>query len=83
MLCQKVNLSAFFKTVASTYGMWSWAINNLEEYSKLNMLQDHIRTAYYSRAYSKHALGAVCISNMVLEHIWLRTFFQIINGPGP
>ena len=24
----------------------------------------------------------VCISNMVLEHIWLRKLFQIINGPG-
>ena len=34
-------------------------------------------------AYSKHASRAVCISNMVLEHIWLRKFFQIINGPGP
>ena len=32
---------------------------------------------------SKHAPGAVCISNMILEHIWLRKFFQIINGPGP
>ena len=27
--------------------------------------------------------GTVFISNMVLEHIWLRIFFQIINGPGP
>ena len=35
------------------------------------------------RAYSKHAPGAVCISNMVLEHIWPRKFFQIINGLGP
>ena len=34
-------------------------------------------------AYSKHAPGAVCISNMVLEHIWLKKFFQIIKGPGP
>ena len=34
-------------------------------------------------AYSKHAPGAVCISNMVLEHIWLKKFFQIINGRGP
>ena len=33
--------------------------------------------------YSKHAPGAVCISNMVLEYIWLRKFFQIMNGPGP
>ena len=34
-------------------------------------------------AYSKHAPGAVCISNMVLQHIWLRKFFQIMNSPGP
>ena len=33
-------------------------------------------------AYSKHAPGAVCILDMVLEHIWLKKFFQIINGPG-
>ena len=34
-------------------------------------------------AYSKHAPGAVCFSNIVLEQIWFRKFFQIINGPGP
>ena len=28
-----------------------------------------------------YAPGAVCILSMVLEHIWLRIFFQIINGP--
>ena len=27
--------------------------------------------------------GAVCFSNTVLEHIWLRKFFQIINGTRP
>ena len=26
--------------------------------------------------------GAVHISNLVLEHIQLENFFQIINGPG-
>ena len=31
-------------------------------------------------AYRKHAPGTVCTSNMVLEHIWLKKFFQIING---
>ena len=40
--------------------------NNVEEYSKLNMLQDHNDKA--PGVYSKHALGAECISNMVLEH---------------
>ena len=34
-------------------------------------------------AYLLHAPEAVCISNIVLEHIWLGIFFQIINGPGP
>ena len=30
-----------------------------------------------------YALGAGCISNMVLENMPFRIFFQIINGPGP
>ena len=34
-------------------------------------------------AHSKHAPGVVCISNMVLKHIWLRKFFQIMNSPEP
>ena len=32
--------------------------------------------------YSKSNL-LVCIQIMLLEHIWLRIFFQIINGPRP
>ena len=49
------------------------------------MLQDYIWKAYTApEAYSKHAPGEVCISNMVLEYVWLGKFFQIINGPyGP
>ena len=31
-------------------------------------------------AFSKYAPGAVCIQIMLLEHIWLRIFFQIFNG---
>ena len=46
-------------------------IDNLEEYSKLNMLQDYSKSLL---AYSKRAPGKACISNMVLE-------FQIMNGP--
>ena len=34
-------------------------------------------------ACSKYAPGAVCIQIMLLKHIWLRIFFQIINGSGP
>ena len=45
------------------------------------MLQDHTWKA--PGAYSKRAPGEVYISNMVLEHIWLRKFFQTMNGPGP
>ena len=33
-------------------------------------------------AYLLHTPGAVCISNMFLEYILFRIFFQIINGPG-
>ena len=33
-------------------------------------------------AYLLHALGAMCIPNMILEYILIRIFFQIINGPG-
>ena len=47
------------------------------------MLQEHIwKASLLQEQYSKHASGAVCISNMVLGHIWLRKLFQIINGPG-
>ena len=34
-------------------------------------------------AYLLHAREAVCISDMIHEHIKLRIFFQIINGPEP
>ena len=61
---------AFFEILASTFGPGPyWTINNLEEYSKLNMLQYHIEKHIAPEAYSKHAPGTVCISNMVLEHI--------------
>ena len=30
-----------------------------------------------------YALEQCAFQIMVLEHIWLKTFFQIINGPGP
>ena len=47
------------------------------------MLQDHIWNAHTAPgACSKYAPGAMFIQIMLLEHIWLRIFFQIINGPG-
>ena len=68
----------FFEIFASNYGPGP----NFEEYLKFNIL-DHIVKHTAPGAYSKHAPGAVCISNMVLKHIWLKKFIQIINGPGP
>ena len=41
-----------------------------------------LKKVHCSRSISKHAPGTVCILNMVLEHIWLKKFFQIINGTG-
>ena len=40
--------------------IWFWTINNLEEYFKSNMLQDHIWSAYCSRSsmHSNNAPGA-------------------------
>ena len=35
------------------------------------------------RACGQYAQGAVYMQIMLLDHIWLRIFFQIINGPGP
>ena len=42
--------STLFDILASTYGIRSWTIENLEEYYKLNMLQDHLWKAYCSRS---------------------------------
>merc|ERR1712240_755712 len=45
--------------------LWSWAINNLEEYSKLNMLQDHI---YKSKKKKKtYCSRSIIMANMLLE----------------
>ena len=55
--------------------LWSWTINNLEEYSKSNMI--------HPGPYSTHAPGAMCTQIILLEHIWLKIFFQIIYGTGP
>ena len=49
--------------------IWSWTINNLREFSKSNMLQDHVGMHTTPGACLLYAPGAVCISNMVLEHI--------------
>ena len=44
-------------------------INNLEEYSSFKCSRTIFENHTAPEAYSKHAPGAVCISNMVLEHI--------------
>ena len=73
-------MSFFFETLASTYGPGPFIIlkNFLSEICSKTILEKHTAP----EAYSKHAPGAVCISNMVLNHIRLRKFFQIINGTG-
>ena len=70
------SVAGFFVILAGPAGPgpYSPGPNNLEEYSKSNMVRDY-NTA--PEAYLLHASGAVYISNMILEHIWL------INGPGP
>ena len=52
-------LDLWSRTICS-WAIWSWTINNLEEYSKLNMmLQDHIGNAPCFRSiYGKHTPGA-------------------------
>ena len=55
------------ETLASTY-VWSSTINNLKELSKSNMLLDHFKCTLLQE-HVCYALGAVCFSNMVLEHI--------------
>ena len=65
---------------------WSWTIDNLKEYYKSSNAPGPYLKSTAPGAYSKHAPGAVRISNMILEYIWLRKFFQIMNGsygPGP
>ena len=77
-------LSRFFLDLG--LDLWSrtirfWTINNLEEYSELvnapgpysksTLLQEHIANMLQEQ-------GAFQI--MVLEHIWLRQFFQVIDG---
>ena len=42
------------------------------------MLQDHIWKAYCSRSIEQTRSWKVCISNMVLEHIWHRKFFRVL-----
>ena len=64
----------------------SWTINNLEEYSKANMLRIIFASHIAPGAYSKYAHGAVCIQIMLLEHIctlnilpdywWSRTIWS-------
>ena len=77
----QINVSCFFESFTSIYGIWSWTIwsriiNNVEEFSKSRVI--FVKHTAYG-----HAPGVVCISDMVLGSIGLRNFFQIINGPRP
>ena len=84
----------FFAILTSTYGPGPYGPGPLGPYGPgslvilkniLNLIcsRNIFEKHTAQRAYSEHAPGAVCILNMVLEHIWLRKFFQIINGPEP
>ena len=85
--CSHIKISVrIFEILASTYGLGPYAPgpliilkNNLSKTCSKTILEKHTAPG----AYIKHAPGAVCISNMVLEYIWLRKFFQIINDSGP
>ena len=57
----------FCEILASTY-VWSSTINNLKELCKSNMLLGHFKCTLLQE-HVCYALGAVCFSNMVLEHI--------------
>ena len=59
-----------------------WTINNLEEYSRSNMLQDH-RNAHCSRSILQTCSWSSVHSKMLLEHIWFRALLNIIYGQGP
>ena len=61
--------SSFFEILAST----------LVQYSKSKCSRSIIWVHTAPGAYLLNASGTVCISNMILEHIWLRIFFQILD----
>ena len=63
MLLGDFDLNLWSRTI------WFWTINNLREFSKSKMLQDHVGMHTAPGACLLYALGAVCISSMVLEHI--------------
>ena len=67
--------------------IWSWTINNLEEYSKLNMLQDHIAGCtplntvpilFCVKAYSKNRHFRVFIMIKIGQtHFFLKDYVHI------
>ena len=76
--------------------LWSWTIHNLKEFlshiCSRTIFEMHthcsssmfaIFTAPGALACLLYAPGAVCFSSMVLEHIYPRIFFKIVNGQGP
>ena len=71
------NRNFFFLRFWPLLIIWSWTSNNLEECSEPDMLQNHILKACcsWSSVHLKYTSSP--------GHIWLRKFFQIINGPGP
>ena len=82
-LFKDFNLDLWPRTSWWSWTIWFWTINNLEEHSKSNMLQKHYLNAHCSRSMFATCSWSNVFLNMVLEHIWLRIFFKIINGPVP
>ena len=75
---------------------WRLLSTFLRFWPQLDMLQDFygpgplmIWKNFWSQICSRTifemhcAPGAVCISNIILEHIWLQKFFETINGKSP
>ena len=81
-----MNFQLFFEILASTYGPGPYGPTpltilktNISWICSVSIFEQHTAPDECR----KYAPGEVCIYYMVLEHIWLRKFCQIINGPGP
>ena len=87
-------MASFLKILASTYGPGPYGSGKLGPcgpgpfiIGKIFLSQICPRTLFEMRTTPEarllYAPGAVCFSNMVMEHIKHRIFFKIINGPRP
>ena len=86
-----ITLLCDFGRIIWSWTIWSWTFNNLEEYSKSNMLQDHIWNQHWSRSMFaisswssvdfKYGPGAYLKLTLVQEHVCymllVQCWFQI------